>query len=91
MGMSTHIVGIKPPNDRWRAMKAAYDACEIANIDPPDEVLGFFNDEEPDDKGVIVELEDIADRWASESAAGYEINLSNLPNDIKIIRFYNAF
>jgi len=33
-------------------MKAVYDACEKAEVDPPDEVINFFNGEEPDSRGV---------------------------------------
>ena len=35
--MSTSVVGIKPPDDTWRKMKAAWDACMAADVKPADE------------------------------------------------------
>lgn len=56
MSMSTHVVGIVPPDDDWKKMKQVYDACVAANIDVPDNVWDFFNNEEPDDAGVLIDL-----------------------------------
>ncbi len=53
MSMSTHIVGFRPPNEKWKQMKAVYDACVKAEIDAPSEVRKFFNDEPPDPEGVV--------------------------------------
>lgn len=97
--MSTFVVGIKPPDDHWKRMKAAWDACEAAGIEPPDSVTEFFGDEEPDDAGVIVdltfynrsELHPSLKEWRSDMSEGYEVNLKDLPPDVTIIRFYNSW
>jgi len=103
MGMSTHIIGIKPPDDHWKRMKAAWDACVEAGIEPPKSVIDFFGDDEPDEKGVVVELEEtdsygnyldssIAKPWRNEySSEGFEVDIRHLPKDVKIIRFYNSW
>lgn len=41
MSMSTHVVGIKPPEDRWRKMKAIHDACQAADLADPDVVVKY--------------------------------------------------
>jgi hypothetical protein len=93
MGMSTFVIGIKPPDDKWKKMKAARDSCIVADIPIPDEIDDFFQGEEPDEKGVLVYLKE--DKCCSlhckEGEKGYEIDLSKLPNDIKILRFVNSY
>jgi hypothetical protein len=90
MGMSTHVVGFRPPDDRWRQMKAVWDACAAAGTSIPDEVDEFFNGEAPDDAGVTVDIP--THEWSDEhSREGYEIHLDELPADIKTIRFYNSW
>lgn len=92
MSMSTHIIGFKPPDDRWMEMKAVWDACEKAGITIPDRVLNFFDDRAPDENGVTVELfPDYASAWVADGQGGYQITLSDLPEDIKVVRFYNSY
>ena len=95
MGMSTFVIGIKPPDDHWRRMKAAWDACKQAGIEPPDSVVRFFGGEEPDEKGVVVYLSLSAHlslrQWKSDPAEGYEVDLTKLPNDVTTHRFYNSW
>lgn len=57
MGMSTHVVGIRPPDAKWKQMKAVWDACQVAGVEPPDEVAEFFDHSPPDPSGIEVSLE----------------------------------
>ena len=93
MSMSSHVVGFKPPDDKWKKMKKAYDACIEAGINVPENVEEFFNYEEPDDAGVEVELEEHAccKEYNADMRQGFEIDVSKLPKDVKIIRFYNSY
>lgn len=95
MGMSTHVVGIKPPDAKWKKMKAVWDACKSAGISVPDEVCEFFGNETPDPKGVVVELEKqgCVSKYndADRTAAGFEVDVTKLPADVKIIRFSNSW
>lgn len=91
MSVSLHIYGIRPPDDDWRKMKAAWEACEAAGIDVPSEVLLFFDEERPDDAGVLVGLSHttdnpIAREYRGEYDSGYEIDIADLPPGIKTIR-----
>lgn len=93
MGASRHIVGIKPPDERWKQMKAVWDACKEAGIDAPASVHRFFNNDIPDDSGVVVEMEKhhSASLYNGDGEGGFEVDVSKLPADVKIIRFYNAW
>ena len=93
MGMSTHVIGFVPPDDKWSRMKSAWDACKAAGIVPPDEVEAFFNYAPPDDRGVEIDLErsGCASEWSTDSSNGYEIDLSRVPDNVRTIRFYNSY
>ena len=87
--MSTTIIGFKPPDKKWKEMKAIYDACVKADIEVPDKVVKFFEYEPPDDKGVQVELP--AKEWSDEASEGFELEVDKIPKDVKILRFYNSW
>jgi len=91
MSMSTHVVAFRPPDERWHNMKFVYDACVQAGIPIPDEVENFFNGEEPDESGVEIDIDNILQKWGDDSRDGYQLELSRLPKEITIIRFYNAW
>lgn len=93
MGMSTIVVGFKPPDERWKQMKKVYDACEEAGIKIPKEVGEFFGGSPPDPSGVEVNLRvhGALTRWEEEGADGYELHVDKLPKDVKIVRFYNSW
>lgn len=95
MSMSTHAVGFKAPDGRWKAMKAVWDACKEARIDPPDDVDDYFNGEDPEEQGVVVEIEetDCCKEWSDgeRCASGFQIDLKKLPKDLTHIRVYNSW
>lgn len=62
MGMSTHVIGIVPPDETWKKMKAIWDACTAAKIEIPEAVDAFFGGVRPEEKGVVVDIED---KWQS--------------------------
>lgn len=94
MGMSMHIVGFTPPDEKWLKMKKIWDACEAADIEMPEEVEEFFNYEPPDEEGVLINLKNTGfavKEWSAEMEEGFQVELSKLPKDIKLIRFYCSF
>ncbi len=100
MSSSLHVVGFKPPDDKWRKMKAVYDACKKAGICAPITVTEFFAAEEPDDAGVTVEMAtDYSDRnrhasvteYRANMVNGFDVDLSKLPKDVTIVRFYVSY
>jgi hypothetical protein len=94
MSHSLHVCGIKPPNATWKKMKKVWDACEEAGIGIPDNVMDFFNSETPDEKGVIVDQDDLGEAVVDHNAemvSGYDVDLAELDKDIKILRFYVSY
>lgn len=97
MGLNTYVEGFKPPDEKWKKMKAVWDACEAAGTTLPDEVGRFFGDERPDDKGVKVGEGDLKRTGAlrdwtdKDMCSGFEIDITKLPEDVTLIRFVNSF
>lgn len=91
MSMSTNIVGVTPPDKKWKTMKEIWDKCEELEIELPNEVGEFFNYAEPDEKGVIVDLEKYLEEWNDEASQGYELKVKDIPKDVTVLRFYNSW
>lgn len=91
--MSTHGVGFVPPDDKWRAMKAVWDAAQAAEIPIPSEVMDFFDGYEPDPAGVNVTVP--VRNWTHPdpryAAQGFELDVSDIPPHVKTLRFYNSW
>lgn len=91
--MSTHVIGIKPPDDVWRRMKRAYDACVEAGVRVPIVVENFFEGTTPDPAGVTVELEllECVQPWvdADRTSSGFEVDVRGLPPNVTVVRFFN--
>lgn len=94
MGMSSSLVGVKPPDAKWKAMKAAWEACEAAGVEPPKEVADFFGGERPDPSGVVVIIRDtsaVHEFAPHDAAEGFEVDLTKLPKDVTMLRFWNSW
>lgn len=92
MGMSTHVVGYRPQDEKWHQMKAAWNACKNAGITVPRDVESFFNDEDPNTlPGLEVDIRDAVEEWDDRYRQGYQVDLAALPKDVKFLRFYNSY
>lgn len=92
MSMSTHIDGIVLADEKYKKMLAIINHCMELHIAAPDEVMDFFNWEEPNEKGFSVDLiKNCCTEWSNDSSSGYELDLDLLPKKVKIIRFYNSW
>lgn len=99
MSMSTHIVGIRPADEKYHQMFRVLQTCREAGCNPPSEVVEFFDhdldEEEPDPLGVTVVLDrgDGVSRYQDHDRPkeGYEVDLRKLDPTIKILRFYNSW
>jgi hypothetical protein len=74
-------------------MKAAWDTCRQAGIQPPEEVSKYFEWDTPDERGVEVKLKDAecCSEFRDDYRVGSEINVRKLPADLTHIRFYNSY
>lgn len=89
MSMSMHVIGYQPADEQWKKMKAAWDACAAAGIDPPDEVIDFFDGENPGDSpGKEVDINNGVTGWQAEGRDGYEVDITALPPGVRFVRFY---
>ena len=97
MSMSTYVHGFIPPDAKFQKMLKAYQACKNAGVDIPVIVDNFFNGEPPDPAGVKITLSDnnkfrgAVSEYHDEMQEGYEVDITKLPKDIKIIRFVNSY
>lgn len=91
MSMSTHVVGFRKADEQWKKMKTVFDACVAADATVPDEVCKFFDYEYPGDKpGMEIDLKEACTEWGDEFRAGYEIDITKLPEGVRYIRMYNS-
>jgi len=94
-----HLIGIKPPDEKWLRMKRVWDSCVEAGVSPPKPVTDFFGHSDPDDAGVVVELSSYsADKqhpccedWMADMGSGFEVELAKLPPDVKRLRFWVSY
>jgi len=100
MGMSKHVLGFKPAGEKHDKMVAAYRACTDLGIELPNEVDLYFAGEPPDETGVPVSLSSSHspspgvseyDGGTDACEDGYEVNLDELDQDIRIIRFVCSY
>lgn len=93
MSMSINVVGFKPANQKWEEMSEVWNACNFAGVAVPKEVDEFFNGCELDAAGVKVELEGTpcCEVYSPEMKDGFEIDVTKLPKDVTIIRFWNSY
>lgn len=93
MGMSTHVRGFRPPDDKWSKMKDVWDSCVKANVPIPIEVEDFFDGTSPDTSGIEINLEEYCccEHWEDNMCEGFQIDLDKLPSVVKFIRFYNSY
>lgn len=97
MSMSTRVVAFKPPGEKWQQMKAVWDACATAGIEALRQVEEYFNEEPPDpagveiDRGELIQCGALRDWNDGPHANGYEVDVTRLPKDVTVIRFYNSW
>lgn len=92
MGMSTYVKGIVPPDERHLAMVAVWESCQAAEVDLPDEVEDYFDYGPPDPAGMEIDLEGVSVEWSDgDMQQGLQINMADIPSQVKIIRFVNSY
>lgn len=93
MSMYSYVIGFKPVDEKWKQMKAVYDACVAAKTSIPQEVMEFFDHEAPDDSGVKVDGDKMSGvtKYSADMQDGFEVDIRKLPPDVTIIRFVNSY
>ena len=91
MSMSTHVVGFRPPDERFRQMMGIYQQCKAAKIQVPEEVWEFFGGNHPDENGMEVEIKEAVREWSADMSDGLEVDLTKLPKGLTVLRFFNSY
>ena len=84
MSMISNVVVVKKAGMNWRKMKQVYDACKLANIDPPEEVSEFFEYGNPNE---IIEQSVNYKTWHTEHGLYVDVKIEDIPKDVDILRF----
>jgi hypothetical protein len=94
MSMSTHVVGFRKPDDnKFQKYAKIWKSCVEAGVGVPEEVFDYFNGEDPDENGMEVGIEntDAVKIYKEDYYDGFEVDVTKLPKDVHIIRFYNSY
>lgn len=90
MGMDTHVRLLRDGNSPdHQAKLAVLRSCLAAGVSLPKEIDDYFNGEYDEDFPLEVAFE--ARRWSHEMGEGYEVDIDDLPEGVKTIRFYNSW
>lgn len=88
MSATLGIYAFRPPDAEWTKMKAVWDACQAAAVEIPAEVSDFFNGEEPDPAGVLVDLQPVLKpRGGPYCETGCELAVADIPAGVQTLRF----
>lgn len=94
MGMNTYVQGFRPPDEFYLKMKAVWDACLAAHMDPPDEVYEYFDGDKQnaDGTGMNVDISDAVSNWDDgDMRVGLSVDLTKLPKGVTVLRFVNSY
>lgn len=91
MSVSLGMYGVMPPTDEYRKKLAVYRACRAAKVEVPEEVQRFFDDHEPDELGIEVDVRDnrqCTTEFSDDCREGYVVDLEKLPRGVRYLRVY---
>lgn len=94
MGMTTYARGFIGRDDKYHSMEVIYRNCEENNIDIPQAVEDYFQDEHPDDLddvGVPVDIDEAIEEGSDDNRTFLEIDIKKLPDNVNKIRVYNSW
>lgn len=80
------VYAIRPPDSKFKKMKAIYDACIAGGMDVPEDVEEFFDYKEPDPLGIQVAIERVQ-LLEGEDALGVQVAVTDIPKWATHIRF----
>ncbi len=94
MSMFTYVnIGISIDTDEAKKMAEVWYACENAGIEVPENVYNFFDGTKPskDIQWISAESCTVNDSDEETETEYWEIDISNLPKNAKLIRFCNSY
>ena len=95
MSISINLVGYRKADETFHRMKAVYDACKKAKIDPPQSVEKYFGYDSPTQYGNQIALKPDETpgitSYNENECDGFDVDLDKLPPEIRVLRFYNSY
>jgi hypothetical protein len=95
--MTTYVLGIRNLEESFQKMLKVKQACEEAGIEYPPAVRKYFKQHTEEAEEVIrshMETVDISDAFKetdNEYSQSFEVDLTQLPSEVKRIRFVNIY
>lgn len=91
MGMSMHIIGI-PEREHFDKMVQLKLQCEELGVSLPDEVRNYFGSYHNESVSCL-EYETLFQNvpyrdWGDDHSQGFEMDVKDIPKNIKTLRFY---
>ena len=96
MSTDSYVVGLVPADERYKMMVKIFEACKDANVLAPDEVEIYFENlaggvPRPDSSGMMVaDIGMAVSDYRGKFESGYEVDLSKVPQNVTVIRFFNS-
>ncbi|MCP3966761.1 MAG: hypothetical protein GY718_10490 [Lentisphaerae bacterium] len=92
MGMSTHVEGVRVPDEKWEQMKEVWDACSKSGVEIPEEVKKYFDYIPPEGVVMFLGVNNGVHAWTDgDMRSGFQIEIAKLPANIKYVRVYNSW
>jgi len=89
MGFSITIKGVKTPTEDYLKKVRAYKALKDANIDIPLELKKYFDGNEPDESGMLVNINYTGNLLEDDCIL--EIDLNDIPDGVTKIRIIGDY
>ena len=96
MGMSSHITGVRNLDGKFAQMMKIKLACEEADVNYPQEVDDYFKYPDESEDYLRREMEEVdisaaVSKCNHDTTDAWDVDLSNLPDEVKFIRFENSY
>lgn len=95
MGMSTHITAFRDMDSNFKQMLEIKLFCDSRKVSYPKEVTDFFGSLVCENEEYLIEsfteMKVPTRSYSSDGRKGFEIDVKDIPKEVKTIRFYNSW
>jgi hypothetical protein len=97
MSMSTYIQAFRDFDSKWNEMMKIKLLCDKNKISYPKEVSDYFGEEAEESQSYLeqelnkIDTKKWTKEWNEDSRQGFEIEVKDIPKEVKTIRFVNSY
>ena|SRR6266851_4891501 len=97
MSMSTHVSAYRDMDGEFKRMLEIHQYCREQKVSLPKEVEKYFGTWAGEDERTIreemlkININKIVREVSSNGSSGYEIDVADLPKEVKTLRFENSW